>query len=246
MRKDVENGNKKISNLESLIRSKDSNLASLEQNEEKYQDNIVTLKSEIARLGGVEELLNDRISYLEKENGNLITGIRDSESETDSLRSKLEDSNTFNNELKISVARLTENKNSVQSINESLGNEVDRLSNENGILKENSSLMKEELSMLRAEVNSLGLEESRISEQLIGLRDANELLLAKANDLEAENLSLKEAIDADWPSNNEHKRTVIIAKVRQIDDENLRLVEESQSQAGGWFSYGNQDSLNTA
>ena len=55
--------------------------------------------------------------------------------------------------------------------------------------------MKEELSVLRAEVNSLGLEESRINEQLLGLRDANELLLAKANDLDSENNSLKESID---------------------------------------------------
>ena len=46
--------------------------------------------------------------------------------------------------------------------------------------------MKGELSALRSELTSLGIEESRISEQLNGLRDANEMLLAKAKSLEAE------------------------------------------------------------
>ena len=55
--------------------------------------------------------------------------------------------------------------------------------------------MKGELSALRSEVNSLSMEEARISEQLVGLRDANEMLLAKANNFEAENNSLNEAVD---------------------------------------------------
>lgn len=60
---------------------------------------------------------------------------------------------------------------------------------------ENASIMKGELSALHSEVNSLSMEESRISEQLLALRDANEMLLAKANNFELENNSLKEAID---------------------------------------------------
>ena len=60
---------------------------------------------------------------------------------------------------------------------------------------ENASIMKGELSALHSEVNSLSMEESRISEQLLALRDANEMLLAKANNFESENNSLKEAID---------------------------------------------------
>ena len=63
----------------------------MEDGEDKLKEEIVDLKSEVARLSGVEELLNDRISYLEGENSNLVNEIRKIETKNDSLNSELED-----------------------------------------------------------------------------------------------------------------------------------------------------------
>ena len=143
----------------------------------------------------------------------------------------MEETNSFNNELKFTIARLTENKNFSDGINKILEQDLSKISNENNILQEFKYHERRKLSVLRAEVNSLGLEESRINEQLLGLRDANELLLAKANDLDSENNSLKESIDLmriDLQTMNTNEQS-LVAKVRQIDSENVRLVDESQN-----------------
>ena len=55
---------------------------------------------------------------------------------------EIEDLRNANNELKFTLARATERKNSAESLKNSLAGEVDRLEQENDILKENASIMK--------------------------------------------------------------------------------------------------------
>ena len=50
-----------------ILLSNERSIETLEDGEDKLKEEIVDLKSEVARLSGVEELLNDRISYLEGE-----------------------------------------------------------------------------------------------------------------------------------------------------------------------------------
>jgi chromosome segregation ATPase len=91
--------------------------------------------------------------------------------------------------------------------------------------------MKGELSTLRSELTSLGIEESRISEQLTGLRDANEMLFSKAKTLEGENESMKDAIDlmrVDIQDMNTNENA-LVSKVRDIDSQNKQLLKESSS-----------------
>ena len=68
---------------------------------------------------------------------------------------------------------------------QSLKSELSRLNAENQKFKSTASALKGELSALRSELTSLGIEESIITEQLLGLRDANEMLLAKSNSLDS-------------------------------------------------------------
>ena len=221
----------KVKDLESIITIKDGDLKNFEIQEKKFLNDAINLKSEVARLSGVENLLNDRITYLENENQNFLSNIRENELDIDSAQDEIDDLRNLNNELKFSLARMAERKNSAESLGASLENEIDRLEQDNGILKNNASAMKNELSLLRSEVNTLNLEEARISEQLLGLRDANEMLLAKASNFESENDSLKDAVDVmrselQAMTTNEQS---LIAKVRQIDEENKRLTEESNA-----------------
>ena len=228
---DNETSQKKLKDLEIIINIKDNEIDDFERQEKKFLEDAVNLKSEVARLTGVEDLLNDRITYLENENQNFLSNIKEHELDFDAARAEIEDLRNTNNELKFALARMTERKNSAESLKESFAEEVDRLEQENEILNENASIMKGELSVLRSEVNSLSMEESRISEQLLGLRDANEMLLAKANNFESENNSLKEAIDLmriELQSMTTNEQS-LIAKVRQIDEENKGLVEQSNA-----------------
>ena len=92
--------------------------------------------------------------------------------------------------------------------------------------------MKGELSVLRSELTSIGIEESRISDELIGLRDANDLLLSKTKTLEAENVALQDAIDlmrSELIDMNTNEKG-LITKVREIDAQNKSLLEEASSQ----------------
>ena len=228
---DKETAQNKLSDYEAIISIKDNEIDDYERQEKKFLDDAVNLKSEVSRLSGVEDLLNDRITYLENENQNFLTNIKENELDIDASMAEIEDLRNANNELKFTLARANERKNSAESLKNSLAGEVDRLEQENDILKENASIMKGELSALRSEVNSLSMEEARISEQLMGLRDANEMLLAKANNFEAENNSLNEAVDLmrielQNMTTNEQS---LIAKVRKIDEENKGLVEQSNS-----------------
>ena len=98
------------------------------------------------------------------------------------------------------------------------------------MLSENA--MKGELSVLRSELTSIGIEESRISDELIGLRDANDLLLSKTKTLEAENVALQDAIDlmrSELIDMNTNEKG-LITKVREIDAQNKSLLEEASSQ----------------
>ena len=221
----------KMKDLESIINIKDGDLKDYEIQEKKFLDDAINLKSEVARLSGVEDLLNDRITYLENENQNFLSNIRENELNLDAAQTEIDDLRNLNNELKFSLARMAERKNSAESLGASLENEVNRLEEDNDILKNNASAMKNELSLLRSEVNTLSMEEARISEQLLGLRDANEMLLAKANNFESENDSLKEAVDlmrSELQAMTTNEQS-LIAKVRQIDEENKRLTEESNA-----------------
>ena len=159
-----------------------------------------------------------------------MSNIRENELNLDAAQTEIDDLRNLNNELKFSLARMAERKNSAESLGASLENEVNRLEEDNDILKNNASAMKNELSLLRSEVNTLSMEEAH-SEQLLGLRDANEMLLAKANNFESENDSLKEAVDlarSELQAMTTNEQS-LIAKVRQIDEENKRLTEESNA-----------------
>ena len=88
--------------------------------------------------------------------------------------------------------------------------------------------MQGELSTLRSEITSLGIDESRISEQMADLRDANEMLFSKSKSLESENSGMKQAIDLmrvelqDMSSNEQS----LVSKVRDIDSQNRLLLDE--------------------
>ena len=89
------------------------------------------------------------------------------------------------------MARKDENAENLKSINSDLRRDLENLDLQNQELKYSESAMKGELSSLKSELTSLGIEESRISEQLIGLRGANEKLLEKTENLERENDGMK-------------------------------------------------------
>ena len=86
----------------------------------KFLDDAINLKSEVARLSGVEDLLNDRITYLENENQNFLSNIRENELNIDSAQAEIDDLRNLNNELKFSLARMAERKNSAESLGASL------------------------------------------------------------------------------------------------------------------------------
>ena len=94
------------------------------------------------------------------------------------------------------------------------------------------SAMKGELSALRSELTSLGIEENRISDELLGLRNANDMLLAKTKNLEAENSELQNAIDlmrAEILDMNTNEKG-LISRVREIDAQNKALLNEASTQ----------------
>ena len=97
-------------------------------------------------------------------------------------------------------------------------------------LKSAESALKGELSAC-ARTYLLGIEESRISEQLIGLRDANEMLLAKQNTLNQKTTLFKEGIDLmrlELQNMGTNEQSLVL-KVRQIDSENQKLLAETSS-----------------
>ena len=72
-------------------------------------------------------MLNDRITYLENENQNFLTNIKENELDIDASMAEIEDLRNANNELKFTLARANESKNSAESLKNSLAGEVDRL-----------------------------------------------------------------------------------------------------------------------
>ena len=92
---------------------------------------------------------------------------------------------------------------------------------------------KEELSILRAELNNLAMQESRISNEMVGLRDSNEMLLAKTSALESENSDMLRAVDLmrEEIENIESNERNLITKLKDLDQENQDLMSQSGSLA---------------
>ena len=86
----------------------------------------------------------------------------------------------------------------VQMTNNDLRTNLERLTTRNDSLLDTDMAQKEELSVLRAELNNLAMQESRISSEMTGLRDSNEMLLAKTSALESENADVLRAVDLMW------------------------------------------------
>ena len=75
------------------------------------------------------------------------------------------------------------------------------------------------------------MKNPRITEQLLGLRDANEMLLAKSNSLESENKSLQDGIDLmrlELQNMGTNEQGMVL-KVREIDSENQKLLAEASA-----------------
>ena len=134
--------------------------------------------------------------------------------------------------MKFEVARKEEQADSFNLLNSQLKRQLEELERANQDLMLSENAMKGELSVLRSELTSIGIEESRISDELIGLRDANDLLLSKTKTLEAENVALQDAIDlmrSELIDMNTNEKG-LITKVREIDAQNKSLLEEASSQ----------------
>ena len=118
-------------------------------------------------------------------------------------------------------------------LNSQLKRQLEELERANQDLMLSENAMKGELSVLRSELTSIGIEESRISDELIGLkRDANDLLLSKTKTLEAENVALQDAIDlmrSELIDMNTNEKG-LITKMQEIDAQNKSLLEEASSQ----------------
>ena len=164
---DKETRASRLADLEALLKSKDEINKSLENKEKNYEVDINDLRNEVIRLSGVESLLNDRNEILKDENELLENKARDSEINLDALREEIADLRKLSNELKFEVARKNENAENMKSINSDLRRDLENLDLQNQELKYSESAMKGELSSLKSELTSLGIEESRISEQLI-------------------------------------------------------------------------------
>ena len=193
---DLDSSRTRLSDTEALLKSKDAQVkGSLENNEIKLKEDINGLKNEVARLAGVEDLLKDRNSNLTDENELAKDRYREIEVENEALLAEVEALRNLSNEFKFESTRKGEQIANLQALNNDLKSDLGELIARNNDFKLSESAMKGELSLPRSELTSLGLEESRISEQLLGLRDANEMLLSKTKNLESENNGMEEAID---------------------------------------------------
>ena len=75
------------------------------------------------------------------------------------------------------------------------------------------------------------MQESRISNEMVGLRDSNEMLLAKTSALEAENADMLRAVDLmrEEIENIESNERNLITKLKDLDQENQQLMTQSGS-----------------
>ena len=94
---------------------------------------------------------------------------RQIEVENEALLAEIESLRNMSNELKFESTRKGEQIANLQALND-LKSDLGELIARNNDFKLSESAMKGELSLLRSELTSLGLEESRISEQLRSTR----------------------------------------------------------------------------
>ena len=75
------------------------------------------------------------------------------------------------------------------------------------------------------------MQESRISNEMVGLRDSNEMLLAKTSALESENSDMLRAVDLmrEEIENIESNERNLITKLKDLDQENQDLMSQSGS-----------------
>ena len=87
------------------------------------------------------------------------------------------------------------------------------------------------IDTLRAELNSLAMQESRISTEMSGLRDSNEMLLAKTSALESENADMLRAVNLmrEEIENIEANEKNLVTKLKDLDQENQDLMSQSGS-----------------